>query len=204
MSDLNLVEKLEQIVCFLSGVWYVDKLSIDKNSYRFYIISANGRRVGFRYDKHKINVFPVWPSIKGNHRGQCYNNSVYPKGNKDKLSINFSLNRSAKSIAKDIENRFLNEYLKLFSECLIEKKKIIDKRNNLSHVVEAFKRIDMNTRVGGNVDYASLSIGSYKKGATADINLSVTSDYCSMELKYVPLDVAMKISAMIKESQQND
>jgi hypothetical protein len=204
MSDLNLVEKLGKIVSFLSGVWHVDKLSIEKNSYRFYIISENGRRVGFRHTHNKINVYPVWPKINGNHQGRHHSNYVYPKGNRDQLSINFSLNRSAQSIAKDIENRFLKEYLVLFSECLLEKQKIIDKRENLSYVVEAFKRIDMNTRVGGCVDTAYLSVGSYKKGATGEISLSVSSDYCSMKLNYVPLDVAMKISAMIKESQQND
>jgi hypothetical protein len=200
MSNTDLMIKIEQVTLFLKGAWNIDKLDNKHCQFMVAVIGDNGRKIIFRLYNGKVSVSPVWPYVRGRRNRQSHSYYVSPSRDKSDIGINFSFSRSSKSIAQDIERRFLKKYNETYEECLIEKKEIISNREDLRHVVNAFLRIDHSARVSESLEQPSIYLRSNDSSTTADINLYVNRDYCNMKINYVPVDLAIRIAALLKDN----
>lgn len=203
MRNTVLIEKVEQIVLCLGNQWRVDYIATQKaKGYNVYVIGDSGQIIIMRSHKNMISVNGAWPSIFQKYKGHNHSERVIPKSlRNESISINVSFNRHPLATAKDIQNRFLKRYVPLFAEAIAQKKAILKKYDELHHVVDAFKKIDPHIKDSGSYHRPDLGVGNWRETNCSRIQFNRSVGYCSMELSEVPYNVAMQITALLKEAR---
>jgi len=197
---------VEEIANYLPEQWRFNYLIDQTNdSATPKIIGLKGASISFRYRVDKPNMVSVtgnWITIPGESYYSSIEHYKIMKHGKHFPVINFSINRTVKSIAKDIEKRFLSSYWGLYQRCLQERDKIIKQRDLVNFKVEAIKRVHpvklcVNRQ---DKDHPRLYIPSQKYTGGGEIYLN-SRDKFDLKLGDLSLEEVIQILGILNQQR---
>jgi len=118
-------------------------------------------------------------------------------------AINFSINRQASAIARDIEKRFLSNYWVLYQRCLVKSELMIKHRELVNFQVEAIKRIypiEQNLHKH-NPDRPRLYLPSKSYSGGGEIMFN-SRDKFDLKLGDLSLDEIIKILTILNQRKE--
>ena len=149
------------------------------NNNYVWIEGKKGRYMVMRCYNNKVFLCGGWPY------DPTSNSSIRPSEYRlEEPKMGFSILRNPKTLAKDINRRFLVKYEDTFKKLLLEQKKIKDRIDNNRLIIEALKRVfDLSEYVYYNAyspkfDVNKKHILKFNSDGTFDLNLKSVSIEC--------------------------
>ncbi len=203
MDKEHFQEKIRQIVLLLPDVWREDKT---KEFFWNRIEFINdGKRLCFQIGREpgKVQVSGRWPY----HQNTPFNPKYCGLLDKEDFfySVGFSLSRNPKAISRDIQRRYINQYLEYYDQCLEFVKKKEQEQNNFRIQIDLLKR-HFNLRENGISNNSQIYLYTQNhEGIRADLTVSrygVT--HADIELNDVPYDAIFEVMELLKRRNQKE
>ena len=198
MDKEHFQEKIRQIVLLLPENWREDKTAVFNWS-RIEFIN-NGKRLSFQVGRTpgKVQVSGRWPY----YENTAYNPKYCGLLDQEQLfySVGFSISRNPKAISKDIQKRYINQYLEYYDQCLELVKKEEQKQKEFRIKIDLLKRhFDLRENGYSNSIQSRLYTKNHK-GIKADLNiLRLRMTDADIKLSNVPFSAIFEVMELLKK-----
>jgi hypothetical protein len=173
--------------------WTVETRNDANYNSHFRLIDGQGHVISLNLpsgaDRGKVHISGHWPQ-NGQYGPFCSPSEV----REDSPSINCSLSRGYESIARDIQKRFLPEYLRIFVKC--------QERIAADNAYEARKAANWQKLVDTGLILGKLHCGEWRGGVAmnagyGDVRMS-SADSVQLDLRSLPIETAIRILRALK------
>jgi len=190
MEDKDIIKITKEVAKHMDGWKYYKEKDYNRPS----IINSDGARVMFMgngYGQHnRIELIGSFPR-------NCY--PMYSDEKKFKTKITVSVTKKSELIARDITNRLLPEYLKIY-EIIMERIATTDKIKKKAHDRMSEIAEIIGTEIGG--DERQPKVHKWSTGTTGYGDFTTTNgDDYYIDLKNVPHKIAAKIARILMKGE---
>ena len=185
---------MSAVLLHLNG-WRLDK----RDKLETILLGQQGAKIRVNYrTNYRLEFYCVFPSGRLDRTWGSLADWELTTEDGQSLNINIDSRKPPRVIAREMERRLFARYLPLYQQCLhlkAQKQKALEDTDHLVMLLASL----LSARRSDDKQNYYMSFGNVERGS-GDLKLSRYNREVDLKLRWLPVDVALKIACVLKES----